>query len=47
MQLLVRVQIVQPEEQLPHDDGDIVLSNQAGFHQVGAATPRAELHDDP
>lgn len=47
VQLLVRVQVVQPEQQLLQYDGDIVLADEARLHQVGAAAAGAELHDDP
>ncbi len=47
MQLLVRVQVLQPKQQLAHDNGDVVLPDQARLHQVGAAPARTELHDNP
>ena len=47
VQLLVGVQIVKAQQQLPHDDGDIILADHAGLHEIGAAPAGAELHDDP
>jgi hypothetical protein len=47
VQLLVVVEVFQAEEQLPHNNGNIILANVAGLHEVGTASTRAELHDDP
>ncbi len=47
MQLLVVMQVIQTHQQLPHDDGDVVLRDQAGAQQIAATPAGAELHDDP
>jgi hypothetical protein len=47
VQLLVRMQVVQAQKQLANDDGDVVLANEARFHEVRAATARAKLHNNP
>ncbi len=47
MQLLVRVQVLQTKKQFADNDGNVVFSDQAWFHEVCAAATRAKLHDDP
>jgi hypothetical protein len=47
MELLIGVQVVKPKQQLPHNNGNVVLPEQTRLQQISAAAPGAELHDDP
>lgn len=47
VQLLVGMQVLQSQQQLADNNGNVVLADQAGLHEVGAAATGAKLHDDP
>lgn len=41
------MKIFQTKKQLTDDDSNIILANDPRLHQVGTASTRAKLHDNP
>lgn len=41
------MEVVEAKQELADNNGNVVLGDKAGLHQVGAAAARAKLHDDP
>lgn len=47
MQLLIRMQVLQPQQQLPQNNSNIILPNQPRLHQIRTTAPRTKFHDNP